>query len=202
MSTLKYAALYEDIAHQEFLRCLLPQLAHQVKGDITIEEVPHFRVKATNKSEVDKFCTSASKVAFVEYGADFFVVCRDIDSIDSKVYTKKHEELTTKLHHTGTNKTILCLPVQCIEHWLLHLKQHREKPNMTKNEPVENLPRNAAKVSIYGKVAPKREYCSTVVNDHCTVVHIDWIASRSASFREFAANVHTVVQYLSDKTEV
>lgn len=198
MSTLKYAALYEDVAHKEFLRCLLPQLAQRIKSEIIIEEVSYFPIIARNKNEVDKFCASASKVAFVEHGADFFVVCRDIDSIDPKVYTQKQEELTGRFHHTGAGKTILCLPVQCIEHWLLYLKQRRDNPDSTKNDPVENMPRKDAKIGVYGKSAPKREYCKVVVSDHCAVIDIDWLKSRSASFREFATNARTVLLYLSE----
>lgn len=198
MSTLKYATLYEDVAHKEFLRCLLPQLAQRVESEIIIEEVSYFPIIARNKNEVDKFCASASKVAFVEHGADFFVVCRDIDSIDPKVYTQKQEELTGRFHHTGAGKTILCLPVQCIEHWLLYLKQHRDNPDSTKNNSVENVPRKDAKIGVYGKSAPKREYCKAVVSEHCAVIDIDWLESRSASFREFATNARTVLLYLSE----
>lgn len=196
MSTLKYAALYEDVAHKEFLRCLLPQLAQRVKSDTVIEKV-EIHITASNKKQVDNRCASASKVAFVDCEADFFVVCRDIDSIDPKVYTQKQEELTGRFHHTGAGKTILCLPVQCIEHWLLYLKQHRDNAHSTKNDPVENVPRKEAKIGVYGKSAPKREYCKTVVSEHCAVIDIDWLQSRSMSFREFATNTRTVLQHLS-----
>lgn len=199
MSSLKYAALYEDVAHREFVRCVLPQLALRIDSEIEVGEVKFFRIEANNKSEVDKFCNSASKVAFVEYQADFFVVCRDIDSHDPKVFTQKQEELSAKLHHSGVNKTVLCLPVQCIEHWLLYLKRRSENPDTTKKEHLENIPRREAKEHVYNRVKPKKEHCTAVVNEHCAVVDIAWLESRSASFLAFATNVRTVLEHLTGR---
>lgn len=193
MSSLKYAALYEDVAHREFLRCILPQLAHRIDGEIQVEEVHSFRIKATNKSEVDKFCNSASKVAFVDYQADFFVVCRDIDSPDQKMFTQKQEELSAKLHHSGVNRTVLCLPVQCIEHWLLYIRWNHENPDSTKNERMESIRRKDAKGKVYGCVKVSRDRCRAAVESLCSSVDLDWLDSRSESFRTFARNVRTVI---------
>lgn len=194
MSTLKYATLYEDVAHKEFLRCLLPQLAQGVKSDTVIEEL-EIHITASNKKQVDNRCAMASKVAFSDdryrTRADFFVICRDADSADPKVFKKKNEEFKVKVH-TRIRETIICLPVQCIEYWLLYLQQKHA------NKSLENLPRKEVKKNVYGRENPGRQRTIEVVRSLCTEVDIDWLQSRSVSFREFAANARTVLLYLSE----
>ncbi len=196
MNVYKYAALYEDKAHKTFVACVIPQITLNHNLNIQIEEVPHCRIRASNKSEVDKYCASASREAFVLHNADFFVVCRDTDSIDSNVWKQKQNELSGKLHHIGNSKTVLCLPVQCIEHWLLYLKYHRENPALTKNENIEHVPRKDAKVEVYGRLKPGEDRCTSVVQDYCKDMNVGWLESRSKSFLAFSTNVRTVLQHI------
>lgn len=197
MTELKYAILCEDVAHRVFVQHSLSRIAQSVTDTYTINVLGNFPVEASNKNEVDNYCHRFSLEVFRQrYRADFLVICRDIDSIDSKVYRKKEAELVGKFHHTAKNRSILCLPVQCIEHWLLYLKQRRDDPLSTQNKPVEKIPRNKAKFLIYGKTTIRKELCHEVVSSHCSDMDIEFLESRSTSFREFANNARSVFQYL------
>lgn len=198
MTEFKYGILCEDTAHRVFVQHSLSCIAQSINDTYTISVLDKLPVEANSKSEVDNYCHRFSSEVFRQmYRADFLVICRDIDSIDVKVYRKKEAELAGKLHHTAKNRSILCLPVQCIEHWLLYLKQHQEEPLLTKNESVETKPRRDAKFLVYGRTKINKELCHEVVSSHCSDMDITWLESRSKSFLEFAKNARVVFQYLA-----
>ncbi|MBD0254736.1 MAG: hypothetical protein ICV83_03365 [Cytophagales bacterium] len=56
-----------------------------------------------------------------------------------------------KMDPRWRDRTIVFVPVQCIEHWLWYLKWNGENPGVTKNITLENQSNADAKLAVYGR---------------------------------------------------
>lgn len=174
-----YGVLCEDKAHKNFIEHYLVQ-SHP--GVFQENEQFSWKIKANNDKEVEDALPDATRQGFTKFGLNILFVGRDADTTDGK----RIEDLKTKLTSLcqAHDKVVLMVPVQCIEHWLLYLKWHRENPTSTKNEPQERVIRAEAKLRIYGgklKVEKQLEKANEIL----TELDVDWLESRSDSFKHF-----------------
>ncbi len=192
MREMKYGLLCEDDAHREFLRMALSFLA----ADSTNFEEVKTHIQAKNKREVDRNFAKACSVAFVTYNVDVFFVVRDVDSVNdvnfSVLYTMFHGGLTEPHRH----RSVIVLPVQCIEHWLWYLKHYNENPTMMKNIPLETRTRNDAKKEVYGHIKTSIAKQKPIIQELMRTADLKKLSHHSASFRKFHGDFMAVLQSL------
>lgn len=176
---ISYGILCEDKAHKNFIDHYLTQ-SHP--GIFQENEQFGWRIKASNAKEVEDALPDATRQGFIKYGLSVLFVGRDADTTDHKRIEVLKSKLTSLCQ--AHDKVILMVPVQCIEHWLLFLQWHRDNPTSTKNEPLEHIMRNDAKLKIYGgklKVEKQLEKANELLINP----DIDWLLQRSESFKHF-----------------
>ena len=184
MKTLIYGYFGEDEAMRVFLRNYLTNLSIE---DVDFQEDVNFcdTVRACNKSEVMRRFVEASQVGLEYWGQDVFFVGVDLDAEQFSKLESEYEEMRSKLNERHKNKTLIFIPIQCIEHWLWYLKFKQNHPTSNQNVPYERQPRPAAKEEIYGNRRYDSERDRPVVEQLTINMNVDWLESRSASFRHF-----------------
>ena len=183
MSTLKYGFIGEDDAQRIFLQNYLKQVLPHFELDV------NFKIKATNKKEVDVLFVEAVLEGFQREGHQLFFVGRDLDDSQEKMYDQKMNDMLKKVPLKFQSQTIFFIPVQCIEHWLWYIKRNRENPSETKNIELEKKPRNEAKIAIYGFPKVSTKTSNPIVEDLTNGFDIEWLSSRSKSFLNFHSQV-------------
>ena len=183
MSTLKYGFIGEDNAQRIFLQNYLKQVLPNFEFDT------NFKIKATNKQEVDKLFAEAVLKGLQYAGHRLFFVGRDLDDFQEKSFNEKLNDMLEKIPSKFQSQTIFFIPVQCIEHWLWYIKRNRENPSETKNIELEKKPRNDAKIAIYGFPKVSTKTSNPIVEDLTNGLDIEWLSSRSKSFLNFHSQV-------------
>ena len=176
---ITFGILCEDKAHRNFIH-------HYLTGCYpdTFLESEDFRrrIYASNAKEVDESIKDATRLGFTQFNLDVLIVGRDADTTQPKHISDlkvKHDAACGR--HA---KVVFMIPIQCIEHWLLYIKNHRENPAFTKNETLESIIRLTCKRLVYGDVKkPDKqvEIASRILSDF----DADWLEQRSDSFKKF-----------------
>lgn len=182
---ITYGFFGEDEAQRNFLRKYLNQ---QYPNTFIENETLRWKVKVRNRDQVDAFLPAALLQKAI-LRLDVLFVGRDVDT--------SHEP-TIKARREGFEKicaahqpVVLMLPVQCIEHWLWYIKRKQEEPG--KNSKLESNTRTDAKQAVYlgsKVVAIQLEFA----NELLASLDINWLESRSDSFKHFH---HQVEAFLS-----
>lgn len=197
MRTLRYGFFGEDVAQREFLAAYLRCYAAQ-PADIIFEAVPYFgkQFGPMNNKVVDRRCADACREAFVlgYPKLDWLFVGRDVDSFDFAYHQQRATELRTKIPSQWQHRTLLMLPMQCAEHWLLYLAQY---PN---REPLERKPNDQAKNSVYADRHKSREVIRAELLATLNSGRVSWLAEVSASFRAFHQQVDAYLEALPPET--
>lgn len=178
-----YGVICEDKAHKNFIERYLTQ-CHP--GVFQENEQFGWRIKASNGKEVEDALPDATRQGFTKYGLSILIVGRDADTTDKRRIEELKARLTSLCQ--AHDKVIFMVPVQCIEHWLLHLQWHRDNPTSTKNEPQEHVMRTEAKLKIYGgKLRVEKQL--EKANEILVGFDVAWLESRSDSFKHFRNQV-------------
>lgn len=188
MRQLKYGFYGEDAAHKIFLHNYLSHFSATVILECDNEFCSKFR--ARTKKEVDTRFSEVAQRGFAWYQHDVFFVVRDVDSIQPEEFTFRYEHFSK----ARIDNLLIALPVQCIEHWLWYLKLKQENPGLTKNTSLETQPRKKTKFAVYGNEDPPNELSNPIVNELSKQFDINWLESRSESFRHFH---HQVTAFLN-----
>ncbi|TAE31088.1 MAG: hypothetical protein EAZ91_08915 [Cytophagales bacterium] len=183
-----YGILCEDRAHRNFIHHYLIQCHPECFLE---NEEFGWRIYATNAKEVDDSAADATRLGFTKFGLDVLIIGRDADKTDPKLI----DELKTKLLTScGRNpKVVLMVPVQCIEHWLLYIKRHRDNPTSTKNESLETILRPDSKKLVYGEIK-KPDKQVEIASELLIDFDVSWLESRSDSFKHFHKQVQTFIK--------
>ena len=190
MSVVRYGFFGEDAGQSKFLDAYLPHCGSEGLT-VAFEPVPYFSKQfgRMNNKVVDRRCTDACKAAFVlgRPPLNWLFIGRDVDSFDAAHYQDKIEELRAKIPEKWQHRTLLLLPVQCIEHWLLYLA------NYPSREVLERKPNDQTKRVLY---ADRTKSHSAIVTELLATIDLDriaWLLEVSISFRAFHQQV---VRYL------
>ena len=183
MNRLNYGLLCEDKSHYVFITTFLALFARQYNVEIDLNKDFFSRFKASNSKEVLKKFPGAAIIGFRDYHLDLFVIGIDYDDRDRDKFSIEIDRLYAQLYSLFSHKSIIMFPVQAIEHWLLYIQYHISHPKSTKNISFEQIPRKEAKIQIYGLkyVFDNQELIRDLVNK----MDINWLISRSESFRRF-----------------
>ena len=201
MKTVNYGIFCEDIVQKIFIEALLAQLPAYLgrKTEIAFllnkDSSKRFSKNPLNKREIDNSFQSVSVVNFRDYPTDLFFVGRDLDHFEEKKFRAKKEEMLQKLDARIREKTIIFIPVQCVEHWLWHIKLHIENPQITKKKSIETQRRDEAKKKIYGKPKTTNTRQLAVIGEIGLLkdIDIDWLCSCSYSFNALLEDVKKFV---------
>ena len=195
MKILKYGYFGEDEAHRIFLANYLEQLITYIgkSNDLIFDfdKVFTYKFKGNNKKDVDKLFAEAVQEGFVDYQQDVFFVGRDLDTFHKNEFKDKITFMQSQLRDDFKDKTFLMIPVQCIEHWLWHMKIKIENPKLTKNESLESKPNREAKIALYRSAKVSNKISIPIVEEYSKSLDFEYLVSRSESFREF----HNRVKY-------
>ncbi|UFH55669.1 hypothetical protein [Spirosoma sp. KNUC1025] len=183
MKQFKYGFYGEDDAHKIFLHNYLSHFADVVTFERDEEFCEKFR--ANNKKQVDTKFAVVARTGFGWYQHQVFFVVRDVDSLQQQEFEARHAHFAKE----QINKLLVALPVQCIEHWLLYLKHKKDNPASTKNISLESQPRKKVKFSLYGYEDPPNEISNPIVDDLSRRFDLDWLETRSESFKHFHKQV-------------
>lgn len=179
MKQLKYGFYGEDDAHKIFLHNYLGHFASAVIFERDEAFCQKFR--ANNKKQVDTKFAVVARTGLNWYQQQVFFIVRDVDSIQDNEFDERYEHFAKQ----QIDKLLIALPVQCIEYWLLYLKHKKDNPALTKNISLELQPRKKVKLILYGYEDPPNEISNPIVDGLSQRFDIDWLESRSESFRHF-----------------
>ncbi len=201
MNLITYGFFGEDEAQRLFLRNYLLQLRDLLgKPEVTFtpNEDFHGRFRVVNKQQVDALFAEAGLQGFLSYHLHLYFVGRDCDHHNQKDCTNLRKAMELKMDPRWRDRTIVFVPVQCIEHWLWYLKWNRENPGVTKNVNLENQSNADAKLAVYGRKKSTLKYSQPIVEELTALIPVDWLCTRSESFRAFhQKTVASVTQILA-----
>ncbi len=197
MKTINYGIFCEDIVQKIFIEALLAQLpayfdrSNEIEFMLNQDSYRRFSKNPLTKREIDNGFHSVGIVNFRDYQTDLFFVGRDLDHFEENSFRAKKEEMLQKLDAKIREKTVVFIPVQCIEHWLWHIKLHVENPQITKKQSLETQRRDEAKKMIYGKPKPGNTKQLAVIEDIEILKNIDiaWLCSCSYSFNALLEDI-------------
>ena len=185
MSVVLYGFFGEDAGQRRFLDAYLPHCGSEA-AEVIFESVPYFGKKfgAMNNKVVDRRCADACRDAFVlgYPQLDWLFIGRDIDSFDSDHYNTRAELLLASIAE-WRHRTLLLLPVQCIEHWLLYLAQYPTR------DSLERMPNDQTKKRLYADQTKARELILTELLATINTDRVAWLLEVSVSFRAFHQQV-------------
>ncbi|MBO0939514.1 hypothetical protein J2I47_23390 [Fibrella sp. HMF5335] len=187
-----FGILCEDKAHRNFIHHYLTACF----PDTFLEnEAFGWQIRASNAKEVDDSISDATRLGFTKYQLDVLIVGRDADTTQPK----RIDEL--KIKHDaacgGHPKVVFMIPVQCIEHWLLYIKNHQENPSSTKNQTLETIIRRECKRLVYGEIK-KPDHQVEIASSLLIGFDSDWLEQRSESFKKFHNQVKAFLASYAD----
>jgi hypothetical protein len=189
MKQLKYSLICEDVAHKTFIETVLPLIAGHPKEsfDFIFDSGFFYRFKARNSKDVLKRYADASIVAFRDFNLDLLLIGVDYDDRDRNAFNNEIDYLYEKINEKIRDKSVIFFPVQAIEHWLLFIKFRIENPKSTKNisPDIEKIIRKKAKTDFFGEKSISREEQKNMIANIVKQIDIEWLISRSASFKRF-----------------
>jgi len=186
MSSILYGFFGEDEAQRLFLHHYLNAVSATQAQQFIADDT--FRLVGGNKSKVDSQFDEACEIGLVRHQQQCFFIGRDLDDYSAEAFHEKVAAMQARLHSRGV-AAILLIPVQCIEHWLWYLHWHAENPGSTKNMSFETQPRRVAKEAVYGTPKCSTKHSNPIVERLSTGLDIEWLVSRSDSFRAFHRQV-------------
>ena len=194
MKVLQYGFFGEDRGQREFLAAYLLHFKAEATR-VIFEPVAYFGKKfgPMNNKVVDRRCADACREAFVlgHPRLDWLFVGRDVDSFDPARHEYLTNELLAKIPEQWHGRTLLLLPVQCIEHWLLYLARHPDR------EPLERKPNDRAKEMVYNDHTKSRGDTRLALVRSLTPERVAWLAEVSASFLAFHKQVEAHLKTLA-----
>jgi hypothetical protein len=186
MQVIRYGFFGEDIAQREFLAAYL-SCCETSENEVLFEAVPYFgkQFGPMNNKVVDRLCADACREAFVlGYPLlDWLFIGRDVDSFDFAYHERRATDLRAKIPAKWHHRTLLMLPMQCAEHWLLYLVRYDN------HEPLERTPNSKVKELVYNGLSTSKEAIRTELLATIDTERINWLAEVSASFRAFHEQV-------------
>lgn len=186
MRVVQYGFFGEDSAQREFLAAYL-RCYEIPDGNTSFDAVAYFgkQFGPMNNKVVDRRCADACREAFVlGYPLlDWLFIGRDVDSFDFAHHEQRAAAFRAKIPSQWHNRTLLMLPMQCAEHWLLYLAQYPSR------EPLERKPNGQAKDAVYADTGKAKENIRKELLATLTIERASWLTEVSASFRAFHEQV-------------
>jgi hypothetical protein len=204
MRRITYGFYGEDVAQKLFLGkylYLLPEYMNKTQ-EVVLQpnENFHARFGLENKARIDNQFVEVGIRGFLEHRLDLYFVGRDCDENNEPRCKKRREEMESQIEFQVNaqcrGRTIVSVPVQCVEHWLLYVKRLQDYPGSTKNDPLEHVPNADAKNALYGKKKVTVKYSEPIVRRLIESMDIKRLESMSQSFLAFHKKAESCVKQL------
>ncbi len=190
MKTLKYGYLGEDEAQKIFLKNYLNKVSN---SEISFQIDEYFPLKATDRAQVRKRFKEAIQVGITQFKQDVFFVGIDLDNFENSKRDNLFSEMKSEIHPQFQSKTCIFIPVQAIEYWLWYFKLQKKNPSSTKSIQLEKKTRIDAKIAMYGFKKVSNEKSNPIVEEFSENLDINFLESRSESFRHFNKQVNDFI---------
>lgn len=134
MLNIKYGIFAEDLPIKETIKHLTEYICNyrnsttiiNVEADINYSLIYGRNLKGKNKENFMKNYLEAASLAFSEpYNLNLLILCTDSDSPEKQIFENTFYEIISNLKselHIFSEKIVIAIPVQCIEHWLWYIK--------------------------------------------------------------------------------
>lgn len=207
MIEMKYGIYCEDIAQSSFMENIIPKiikkLAYSERMTFKLDSVfsKSFAPGRSKKIVLSTF-TIAANQAFSNYNLDILFIGVDLDNFDDEKFDNLFNDMKNKLDieiSEFAQKTIIFIPVQCIEHWLWYIKYHIDNPKITKNLKLEKKSNHDAKIMVYNYRRPTQLYIQEIVKNLTSDIDFGWLTSHSESFNHFFILFHNLLSTISSK---
>ena len=109
---------------------------------------------ATNVNTIKREYINVGKKAISEFGIDMYIASYDYDDTNLESYNHHIEQQISRLDNKIRRKSILCVPIKCIEYWLYYIK----KPDSSKLEEDNEFNRHDAKSEVYERELEDGKY--------------------------------------------
>ncbi|MBM2815522.1 MAG: hypothetical protein HW421_2284 [Ignavibacteria bacterium] len=193
MIMIKYGVFCEDEPHRIFIINLLNQITKLYENQVIISFIFNHDFKIRyganfNRNQVKGRYLDVIKDSFIIYSLDLLFIGYDYDYHDENSFDKEYEkevEKIKKLKSNFINKTILFIPVQCIEHWLWYLKLKENGGNIQRKIILEKRERNEAKEAVYENKKGIKDFRNMIANSLTEQIDVLWLKQKSFSFRKF-----------------
>ncbi len=204
MRQITYGFYGEDVAQKLFLGkylFLLPEYMNKTQ-DVVLQPNKDFhdRFGLENKARIDNQFVEVGIRGFLDHRLDLYFVGRDCDENSELRCEKRREEMgsliESRINAKWRGKTIVFVPMQCIEHWLLYVKRLQDYPGSTKNDPLEHVPNADAKYALYGKKKVTLKYSEPIVRGLIESMDIKRLESMCPSFLAFHKKTESCVKQL------
>jgi hypothetical protein len=193
MRILQYGFFGEDAPQKIFLDNYLNRLNQEHKRSCQFRGQEQFNqlFQGRDRNGVKHGVGIAAEqgLGLPRFKLDCLFVGLDLDSNLPTIYEHEARVVREKIPESLRSRTLLMLPMQCIEHWVLYVKRGEHQA-----ESLEALSNRAVQEELYGgKIASSRK--KEVVQELTKDLRINWLANRSPTFNFFNQQVK---KYLSN----
>ena len=187
MRTLQYGFFGEDAPQKSFLDNYLHRLNQEDKRSFQFRGQEQFNqlFQGRDRNGVKHGVGAAAEqgLGLSRFKLDCLFVGLDLDSNLPTAYEHEAKILRERIPELLHSRSLLMLPMQCIEHWILYVKRDGYQA-----EALESLSNRAVQEELYGgKIASSRK--KEVVRDLTKNLRINWLANRSPTFSLFHQQV-------------
>ena len=194
MKSLNYSLLCEDVAHETFIKDLLPHII-DISGldiDLGFNKDFFYKYRCRNSKDVLKRYVKASTDAIDRFEIDLVLIGIDYDDRDRGRFSNEIKKLYERIVPFVKAKSVIFFPVQAIEHWLLLIHYNINNRKSTKNisTEIEKLQRKSAKIKLYGASRPSKIEQKDKITEIVKQIDVNWLSNRSQSFRRFYSDLN------------
>ncbi len=179
MRSLTWLHNCEDAPQQAFIEALMREAPVRLgyESEIQFEYIndpplPSKIRKSKPSSEIWNTFHSLARTVYRNANPDLYIIGTDSDSVHPNRILEIENYYQPIRADEYLVPVILMLPVQCIEHWLLYMKD----PMRYNRLNLENMPRREAKRELYGEITTSghsREVAHEIISEHGFDVFFD-----------------------------
>ncbi len=196
MRTLIYGFFGEDSAQRVFLENYLHALNKTYKPQqLQFRASTQFnqQFQGDDKRGVDRGVRIAAEQGFglSRFGLNCLFIGRDLDSDSADAYAHRLAVLQKEIPVSLHSRSLLMLPMQCIEHWVLYVKENKHDWL-----PLESLSNKAAQDMVYNGNLLASSRRKEIVQELTKDLRVKWLANRSPTFNLFHQQVENYLYKL------
>lgn len=204
---LTYTLLGEGYAEYAFLEIYLRRVFEKEKPNIQL--VSSRQMKPSGGKSSSSIILSKIKDHYItsfvnKNDVKLFISGIDLDDSDFEdgmpKYHARIEEMKSKLGNLYSkfeSKTILFVPIQAIDYWILYQKYQVDKTSSkVPNNSLESKSKDDIKKELYGIVNPDSNKIETVVKKITEKADFEELAKQSKSFKLFHNQVKSFIASL------
>lgn len=178
MTEISYTLLAEGIAEY----CGIPLLLEKIGGDNFDFKIDNKSPTNPSKSKVEKYFKQ-----YLIFSGDLFIAGIDLDQQDTEMtafYSKKKNMLKS-MSKADKEKTIIFIPIQTFDYWLLYQKSNANRNSLESKKPED------IKRQLYGDKKAKAPTITKITEGTISNKFFDIheLCKQSGSFNEFYSDI-------------